>query len=325
MAFHPAVPALASAAIFSLVSLAAPVALAAPATPENVASARALYNDGSAALDDKRYPVAREKLAAAWALVQTPIIGAALAEAQAALGELVEAQETCFAVARIEEAAGETAASKQARAQAAALSDGLAKRVATVALVVTGQPSPGVDVLVDGVVVPAPALGSPRVVNPGKHVVAVRTRKGTTVVAEPEVREGGRAEVKVALPRESAPPPQTGPAATAPAPAAPAEKGGGWQGPAFWGGVGLAGAGVAAGGIFGFLAFDKRSDVDAQCRDKVCPPSAQSDIDSSKTFGTVSTIAFAAAGVGAALAVVAIVLKPSRPAQGAFRGVTFSF
>ena len=45
MAFHPAVPALASAAIFSLVSLAAPVALAAPATPENVASARALYND----------------------------------------------------------------------------------------------------------------------------------------------------------------------------------------------------------------------------------------------------------------------------------------
>ncbi len=321
IAFLLAGPVVACSLVCASGALAAP-----PPTPENVASARALYNDGSTALDEKRYPAAREKLAAAWALVQTPIIGAALAEAQAALGELVEAQETCFAVARIEESAGETAASKQARAQAAALSDALAKRVASVALVVTGQPSPGVDVLVDGVIVPPPALGSPRVVNPGKHVVAVRTSKGTTVVAEPEVREGGRAEVKITLPREAAPPPRTGPTPTPTPP--PAERSsGGWQGPAFWGGVGRAGAGVAAGTVFGFLAFDKRSDVDAQCRDKVCPPSVQGDIDASKTFGTVSTIAFAAAGVGAAVAVVAIVLRPSRAAQssGVLRGATFAF
>jgi hypothetical protein len=87
------------------------------------------------------------------------------------------------------------------------------------------------------------------------------------------------------------------------------------------GGIGLAGAGVLVGSIAGGLSLSSTSAAKRGCTDDRCPPSTWSDIDSAHTTATVATVGFAAAGVGAVVAVVGFFLDrdPPRaaPATGA--------
>jgi hypothetical protein len=64
-------------------------------------------------------------------------------------------------------------------------------------------------------------------------------------------------------------------------------------------GFGVAGAGVIVGGVTGILAIAKHDDVSSKCVDSKCPPETWDDLDAGNTLGTVSTIAFVIAGVGA--------------------------
>ena len=50
--------------------------------------------------------------------------------------------------------------------------------------------------------------------------------------------------------------------------------------------------------IFGLMAVSKKDDVQAVCDGTRCPGSVKDDVDSGKTFGTVSTIGFIVGGVG---------------------------
>ena len=68
----------------------------------------------------------------------------------------------------------------------------------------------------------------------------------------------------------------------------------------------LAGAGAIVGSITGALAMSKYGAVAPQCRDNQCPPETHGDIDAGRTMGTVSTISFIVAGVGAAAGVVGL-------------------
>jgi len=63
------------------------------------------------------------------------------------------------------------------------------------------------------------------------------------------------------------------------------------------------------------MALSKKSSVDEECVDNRCPPSTHDDIDSGRTLGNVSTIAFIVGGVGAAVGVYGLLSGSSEPAE----------
>lgn len=73
-------------------------------------------------------------------------------------------------------------------------------------------------------------------------------------------------------------------------------------------GFGVAGAGLAVGTVTGILAISKLSAAKDSCVDKTCYPDARSNLDASHTMGTISTIAFVVAGVGATVGVIGLVV-----------------
>jgi hypothetical protein len=70
-------------------------------------------------------------------------------------------------------------------------------------------------------------------------------------------------------------------------------------------GLGIAAAGVVGGAITGILAFTTLSDATGQCDTgtKQCGPSGQSGLDTSRTYGTLSTVAFGIGLAGGALGI----------------------
>jgi hypothetical protein len=77
---------------------------------------------------------------------------------------------------------------------------------------------------------------------------------------------------------------------------------------------------LVLGGVFGGLAFSAAGSAKAQCNGNVCLPTAQDDIDHSKTFGNVSTGMFIAGGAVAVAGVVLAIVAPggsSAPAKNA--------
>jgi hypothetical protein len=78
--------------------------------------------------------------------------------------------------------------------------------------------------------------------------------------------------------------------------------------PLVFAGAGLAVSGLVVGGVTGLLAMAKASTVKDNCHGTVCDPSVRGDVSSGRTLGNVSTVAFAAAGVGAALGIVGLAL-----------------
>jgi hypothetical protein len=81
---------------------------------------------------------------------------------------------------------------------------------------------------------------------------------------------------------------------------------------------GVGGAGLVVGGITGILAMGKHSTLSGECT-STCPPSAQSDLDSYHTMGTISTVGFIVAGVGAAAGVILLVTQPKTTATTGLR------
>ena len=94
-------------------------------------------------------------------------------------------------------------------------------------------------------------------------------------------------------------------------------------------GFGVAGAGLLVGSITGIIAINKAGDLKSQCTNNVCPLSLQQNIDSSKRLGTISSISFALAGVGTAVAIIGLILPigrstasaPSRPGVSPWIGL----
>ena len=104
--------------------------------------------------------------------------------------------------------------------------------------------------------VPAGALGLPRAVDPGHHVVVAKTATAEGR-QELDVREGEQKQVELALvptgrpvvePPLATPQEPTGPSKTSALPDL-----------VTWIGVGLAGAGVIVGSVTGVMAMSKRS------------------------------------------------------------------
>jgi hypothetical protein len=250
---------------------------------------------------------------AADALMHVPTTGVEVARSQAALGLLVEARGTALDVSRSTPSPGDPSVFAEARRQATLLAAELERRIPSLALRFTNAGSAAPSVAIDGAPIPPAAVVAPRRLNPGTHEVVAtvdtRQKKVDVELAEGETRTldvafepAPPAEVEPPAPAREAPPPPPPPVAERPRPNALA-----------WIGFGVAGAGLAVGSVTGVLAFTNKTAAEDYCLDNVCSPAAHDDITTSKTMGTVSTIAFAVAVVGAAVGVYGLVTAPRKP------------
>jgi hypothetical protein len=293
-------------------------------TAADMETARDLFKEAKKLRDAGDLKGALEKFKAAHALAGTPITGVELGKTYAANGQLVEARETFLEVVRMPPAAKESDNAKAARAEAAKLEAEIAARIPSITVKLSGVPDGATaTVTIDGAVIPAAAIGQPRKVNPGKHVIAAKIGDGNASTIEVTVAEK---ETKDAPLTVEAPTTTTSTTATtsgttstattsattsSTATPTPATSEGTHLSPWFWVGVALTGAGVVTGAITGLVSTSKASSVKSQCNDVHCPPTAQSDIDGAKATGTISTISFVVAGVGAGVAIVAFVTGSS--------------
>ena len=292
-------------------------AFAQEASSQDIAQARQLGGQAQAAFDAGNYAES-EKLwtAAAKLYSQAPTLTLGLARTQAKLGHVVGAQESYNKIIREwGNNPSPPPAFKDALEAAKAEVGAVSAKVASVVVTVEGM-APGGDpkVTIDGQPVPAAALGLKRPVDPGQHVVKSAADGYKAAETNFSVAEGGSADAKLKLEQVA------GAAAAVP----PGGEPGGDTGPQTGKGsnktlaivaFGVGGAGLVFGGITGILAIGKHGDLNDKCPGGTCPASAQSDVDSYKTMGTLSTVGFIVAGVGAAAGVILLVTSPKESAS----------
>jgi hypothetical protein len=295
---------------------AAPQSRAAEPTAADKETARSHVANGQEQDDQKDYAGALKSFRAAHAIMGLPTTGVPLAKAQIELGLLVEAKDTLLEVGRYPKKASEPEAFGRARTEAAALAEKVAARIATLQLSFpNATPGAPAVVIVDGVEIPNEAVTAPRKVNPGKHTIIVRSDGHDLSTVEVVLADAETKVVPVTL-RETgsaqpaaAPAPAPTPAATnEPAPAH--DTGTTKTSPLVYIGFGVGGAGLVVGTITGLMAMSSASSAKNNCVGNDCYPEAQSDIDSAKTKGTISTIGFAVGIVGVGVGIYGL-LSPS--------------
>jgi hypothetical protein len=80
---------------------------------------------------------------------------------------------------------------------------------------------------------------------------------------------------------------------------------------------GVGGAGLVLGAITGGIALGDHSSLSNKCGGG-CPASAQGDLDSYHLMGTLSTVGFIVAGVGAATGAVLLLVQPKETTASGF-------
>jgi len=267
-------------------------------------TAREYLAQGRAARAKGDHEAALAAFKAAHAIMNVPTTGLELGVSQMDVGLLLEARETLLAASKHPVTPNEPPKFATSRAEARQLADGLVVRIPSIHVVFQGLPSTeGLKVSIDDRDVPVVGTSVMRKVNPGKHTIvahaAEKERKESV-----EVKEGESRDVTL----DFADKPVTPVVAPQPKTVIGEPKGG--TSPLVYIGFGVAGAGLIAGGITGLMSMSRASSVREQCVNGLCPPSTHDDYDSGKTLGTVSTVAFVVAGVGAVIGVVGLMSKP---------------
>ena len=310
-----------TASRFLLASAAVTAALTAALTAGNARAepsvadretARQLMDGGRDLRDKNDLKGALQRFKAADDIMHVPTTGLEVARTQAPLGLLVEARDTIARIRLIPEKPSDPAQFKQARIKADQLDAWLDGRVPTLTVVVHGAPSgQALSVSIDGVPVPATVIGLPRAVDPGHHVVVVKT-DGAEGQQDVDVREGEKKGLDLTLvpssTAQAVAPPQPGPATNAPVEETPAPKTSHAPSALTYVGGALAGAGLVSGAVTGVMSWSKTSSLASACPGHLCPPASYSSYDSASSLAMISTISFVAGGVGACLAVISLVV-----------------
>ncbi len=291
---------------------------AAQPSAADMETARALYQQGRQLRDQGNVAAAMDKFKAAHALAGTPVTGIHLAQAQADLGLLVEARETCLSILRMQVKPDETERSAEARRDAAKLAETLEPRIPSLVVRVDGV-SEGValTVTIDGQAMPDASIGMVRKVNPGRHEVRAAASGYLEAKEHLSLTEGESRELALTLrpvPPGAARPPEAIPPAGSTAPRTlPRAEGKDGMSPFAVAGFVVAGSGAAVGTLSGLLAMQQASELEDKCTGTQCPPDAHGDLDNGRMFGTVSTVAFGVAAVGLTVGIVALLAQDDQP------------
>lgn len=260
---------------------------------------------------------ALEDFQRAHAIMGVPTTALELGRTQEKLGMLVEARATLLEGVRYPVHASEPEAFKKARREARQLAESIAPRLATVTLALNGvgegqKPK----VTIDGVAQSGSSVNVPLKLNPGKRVIVVNVGDEEKK-AELELAEGAEERVRLGFSGAPAakaivePPPKR--VEQGPMPSRTS--------PLVYVGIATAGLGLAVATVTGIMTISAYNSVKDDCPGGKCPPQTHSDVDRGTTLGTISTISFVIAGVGAALIVVGI-LTPSKSAPSTSLAVT---
>jgi hypothetical protein len=290
-------------------------------SPADRETARSLMQEARNLRDKGDVPGALRRFQAADSIMHVPTTGLEVARAQVALGLLVEARDTIAGIRQTTAKPNEPAQFKEARVNADKLEASLEGRVPAITIVLHGaaegdKPS----VTVDEVPLSAEVVGLPRRVDPGHHVIVAKTEHAEGK-QEIDVTEGQQKEVQVTLVATAPLPggeehPTQGPAAEE-TPALATTS----HGPTAltWVGVALAGAGVAVGTVAGIVSLSKKSSLESQCTNHICGPSSYGTYDAANTMAMLSTVGFIAAGAGAGVALVSLLVGHSTASAPAAR------
>ncbi len=263
----------------------------------DVESARALYVEGLRLRDAGDLTNSSARFQAARALAPTPITTLEHGRALMLLGHWLEARDVLLTVDRLPVRPDESPKAANARVEARAIAEDLRVRIPTVTVSFVGRPDGPLRLTVDGVAVPPEAVTAPRRLNPGKHVFVAEVdgaRARTEVVLADRQTKNASLSFLVASSNDDA-------RGTAPR-AAP--------GPVFWSGAALGVAGLTIGSVAGVVALSKASTLSDICSGTHCPRANEGDVSTAKSMAAVSTVGFVLAGVGAAVATVAWMLRP---------------
>ena len=210
--------------------------------------------------------------------------------------------------------------------------EGVRSRIAGVTINVTGCDNP--KVTLDDAPVSSAALGVKRNADPGNHVVKATADGCSPAEQRFTLADAGTQTVNLKLEKSSTAPPVVAPVTTPgtteptkpdtthppPVSADTSGKGGSSNKTFALVAFGVGGAGLVLGAVGGIMALGKKSDLEKACPNGTCPQGgdAQSKIDSYHTAGTLSTVGFIIAGVGAAAGVVLLVTAPKEGSQSAW-------
>lgn len=307
-----------SASLLAAVLAASSFAMAAEPSAADKETARSLMTEGRTDRDKGDLKGALKAFQGADAIMHVPTTGLEVAKTQAAMGLLVEARDTALRVARSPAAAGEPAPFKAARDAASSLNDDVEPRIPSVTVTLKNVPDGATPSLtIDDASVPAAAIGEPRKVNPGHHVIVAKAN-GAEAKSEVDLAEKEHKDVAIELPAGGAAVAAGGAAEggaaagtgdTGATPEQPSTGGkSGFSKGMMFGGFGLAGAGLIAGTITGVLSMSKTNSIKSSpsCANNVCGPGEYSDISSAKSMATISTVSFIVAGAGGVIGVIGL-------------------
>lgn len=286
---------------------------------QDIAQARQLGQQAKAAFDAGNYAESEKLWAAAQKLYPVaPTLTLGLARTQAKLGKYVAAQESYNKIIREwGDKPAPSPAFKDAAEAAKTEVGTVSPHLASVVINVTGAEGP--TVTIDGDSVPSVALGLKRPVDPGQHVVKANAEGYLPAETTFTVAEGASAEANITLEKDPAAavaPPANATQSSAP-PAAVDTKGGNMNRTLAIAAWGVGGAGLVFGAVTGVIALGKHGDLEEKCPGGTCASSVQSDVDSFHTMGTLSTVGFVVAGVGAAAGAVLWFTAPKKTTTGA--------
>jgi hypothetical protein len=298
----------------------------------DTAAARSLAVEGLKLAEAGRCAEALDKLTRAEKLHHGPIVLARLGECQVLQGKVVEGTENLRKVLREPLPANPTPALLKARERAQTVLDSAKPRIAALTVSVAGPANNQLTVTLDGQPLPAAVLDVERPTDPGEHALEASAPGYLKTSSRVSLRPGEKETVTLKLEVD---PNYVSPAASSASSAeaqssstrgAPSSEPtfslntGGSASPAnaspnrtgayvTWG---ISGALVVTGAAFGIMAMKGKSDLTNDCPGSVCPPSQKDNLDSANRSATISTVLFAAGGVGAALgAILYIAASPS--------------
>jgi hypothetical protein len=292
----------------------------------NRAAARELGVQGVLLAEKGKCTEAIEKLERAEKLYHAPTTLERLGECEVEVGRLVDGTEDLQRVVKEDLPAGAPAAFTAAKTRAAGIIKKATPRIAHLRVHVNAPAGTTASVTMDGNSYPDAALDGDRPVDPGTHALSATADgmiKADATISLGDA-ESKAVELKLlpdpnaAKPTQIAPPQQVADQPKPPPPdddqkkPPPPPPESPSHVPAYIAfGVGIAGVGV--GTVTGILALSKKSTLDNACGPSKtsCPSSSQSDIDSAKTMGTISTVGFIVGGVGVAAGIVLLLTEES--------------
>jgi hypothetical protein len=278
-------------------------------------TARSLGVQGVQALEARDYINAERACGGAYALVRAPTVGTCWGRALEGLGRLLEARDAFVEVTHIPARPDEPAVFTSARDAARAEAEGLAKRVPTVTVVISGAPeTTPLRVAIDGASIRSETARLPRKVNPGAHTVSVWAPGFEAATAQLTIADGEEQRVEVVLRPSNARPElvaQRSGTGTASPPVLAIVAGG----------VGV--VGLVVGVSAGVAGSSKHSSLSSECdtANGTCPPSAESTLDAFHSLRTVSTVGYVVGALGLATGMVLFFALPASKEAPASTGL----